>query len=162
MGNYYFAQDGKNVFFKLTGTLKYTTSGHFDTFLDDFLSSEQDIDTIAIDLTEAEYLDSTNLGFLAKIAEYMMDRYNKKTLIYSTSSDINHTLSSVGFDEVFTLIFRKSDMDDKFGILDPSSLQQKDRTDMMIDAHKCLMRINEKNAQTFKDVVELMEMSRKK
>ncbi len=74
MGNYYFAKDGNKVFFKLTGVLKYTTCGHFDAFLDDFIAHASDVESIAIDLTEAEYLDSTNLGFLAKIAQFMLDK----------------------------------------------------------------------------------------
>ncbi|MBR5928239.1 MAG: anti-sigma factor antagonist, partial [Spirochaetia bacterium] len=68
MGNYYFAKDGNKVYFKLTGVLKYTTCGHFDAFLDDFIAHASDVESITIDLTEAEFLDSTNLGFLAKIA----------------------------------------------------------------------------------------------
>lgn len=159
MGSYYFAKEGKKYFFKLTGTLKYTTCGHFDTFLDNFLNTKQEIEQAAIDLTEADYIDSTNLGFIAKIAEYMLEKYGKKTIIYSVSENINQTLCGLGFDEIFTLIKSKSDMDEKFGKIDPEKFCKKDMTVMMIDAHKCLMKINDKNAEIFKDVVSLMEQS---
>lgn len=161
MGNYYFAKEGKKVFFKLTGVLKYTTCGHFDTFLDSFLAHASDVEEAAIDLTEAEFLDSTNLGFLAKIAQFMLDKNGSRTTIYCTSPDVNKTLWSVGFDDIFNMVNGKSDLNEKFGVIDPAKFEQKDKTIMMIDAHKCLMNINEKNQKTFKDVVSLMEQSLK-
>jgi len=162
MGNYYFAKDGNKVYFKLTGVLKYTTCGHFDAFLDDFIAHASDVESIAIDLTEAEFLDSTNLGFLAKIAQFMLDKNGSQTTIYSTSKDVNQTLRGVGFDQVFNLVEEKSNLDDIFGVIEPDKFEKKDKTIMMLDAHRCLMNINEKNQQTFKDVVNLMEQSLKK
>jgi len=159
VGNYYFAQDCKKVFFKLTGTLKYTTCGHFDTFLDSFLSNASDVEKAVIDLTEADFLDSTNLGFLAKIAQFMLDKNGSRTTIYCTSPDVNKTLRSVGFDDIFDMVESKSELNEEFGIIDPDEFEQKNKTLMMIDAHKCLMNINEKNQKTFKDVVSLMEQT---
>jgi len=161
MGNYYFAKNGNKVYFKLTGVLKYTSSGHFDTFLDDFTAHADQVDEVAIDLTEATFLDSTNLGFLAKIAQFMLDKNGSRTTIYSTSKDVNQTLCSVGFDQVFNLVEGPSNLDEIFGVIDPEKFEKKDKTIMMLDAHKCLMNINEKNQQTFKDVVNLMEQSLK-
>lgn len=161
MGEYFFAKDGNKVIFKLTGTLKYTTSGHFDSFLDSFFASAGDIEKIVIDLTEADFLDSTNLGFLAKIAEFMLDRNGSKTTIHSISDDVNRTLESVGFDEIFNLEKTRPEPDGESCIIDPSGFEKKDRTLMMLDAHKCLMKINDKNEKTFGDVVSLMEQSLK-
>lgn len=161
MGNYFFAKDGDKVYFKLTGVLKYTTCGHFDAFLDDFISHASDVQEVAIDLTEATFLDSTNLGFLAKIAQFMLDKNGGRTTIYSTSKDVNQTLCSVGFDQVFNLVEGKSDLSSIFGEIESDKFEKKDKTIMMLDAHRCLMNINEKNQQTFKDVVSLMEQSLK-
>ncbi len=161
MGNYFFAKDGDKVYFKLTGVLKYTTCGHFDAFLDDFISHASDVQEVAIDLTEATFLDSTNLGFLAKIAQFMLDKNGSRTTIYSTSKDVNQTLCSVGFDQVFNLVEGKSDLSSIFGEIESDKFEKKDKTIMMLDAHRCLMNINEKNQQTFKDVVSLMEQSLK-
>ena len=161
MGNYYFAKDGNKVYFKLTGVLKYTSCAHFDTFLDDFIAHADHVESIVIDLTGATFLDSTNLGFLAKIAQFMLDKNGSQTTIYSTSKDVNQTLRGVGFDQVFNLVEDKSNLDDIFGEIDPEKFEKKDKTIMMLDAHRCLMNINEKNQQTFKDVVSLMEQSLK-
>ena len=161
MGNYYFAKDGNKVYFKLTGALKYTSCSHFDAFLDDFISHASEVESVAIDLTEATFLDSTNLGFLAKIAQFMLDKNGSTTTIYSTSKDVNQTLRSVGFDQVFNLVDGKSDLSNIFGEIEADKFEKKDKTIMMLDAHRCLMNINEKNQQTFKDVVSLMEQSLK-
>ena len=118
MGNYYFAKDGNKVYFKLTGVLKYTSCGHFDTFLDDFIAHADHVESIVIDLTEATFLDSTNLGFLAKIAQFMLDKNGSQTTIYSTSKDVNQTLRGVGFDQVFNLynsaVYKTGDIIDTY------------------------------------------------
>ncbi|MBR4159761.1 MAG: hypothetical protein IKT97_06885, partial [Spirochaetia bacterium] len=64
-------------------------------------------------------------------------------------------------DQVFNLGEEKSNLDDIFGVIEPDKFEKKDKTIMMLDAHRCLMNINEKNQQTFKDVVNLMEQSLK-
>ncbi len=160
MGEYFFAKNGNRILFKLTGTLKYTTCGHFDSFLESFFASECDVEEIVIDLTEADYLDSTNLGFLAKTAEFMLEKNGSTTTIYSTSDDVNQTLVSVGFDEIFNLVRSKPESGD-YNIINPESFEKKDKTLMMLDAHKCLMKINDRNEKTFCDVVKLMEQSLK-
>ena len=50
-GKYYFAREGAKVFFKLTGTLKYTISSKFDAFLDNLLDEGDYIGDVFIDLS---------------------------------------------------------------------------------------------------------------
>jgi anti-anti-sigma regulatory factor len=56
------------------------------------------------DLTEAELLDSTNLGLLARIAERVHRSGGARCVIVSTREDINCVLQSMAFDEVFELV----------------------------------------------------------
>ena len=164
-GKYYFARESAKVFFKLTGTLKYTIGSKFDAFLDNLLAEGDYIGDVFIDLSEAAFLDSTNLGFLARISEYITDKNGKKVTIYSPDNDINMLLESVGFDEVFIIITDK-DTETASGAplaeIPAALTEERQRSLMMLDAHRALMKISEKNTDTFRNVVELLEQSIKK
>ncbi len=159
-GKYFFAREGEKVFFKLTGNLKYISSGKFDAFLDQIL--EEDFEEAMIDLSEAEFIDSTNLGFLARIAEFMTDKYCKKVTIYSTNIEINTVLESVGFDEVFVLVKDSSDAFSDISEIPPAEIKERERTLMMLESHQALMRISEKNIPVFKSCVDLLKSSLEK
>lgn len=161
-GRYYFARDGGKAFFKLTGNLKYTNAGKFDAFLDRLLEKEDNFDEAMIDLSEADFIDSTNLGFLARISEYMNDRYCKKVTIYSPDREINNVLESVGFDEVFILVKNENRRKPAVEEVSPAEYEERQRADMMLDSHKSLMRVSDKGKNAFKDVVELLEGKAKK
>lgn len=149
----------KRFFFKLTGNLKYISGGKFDAFLDQLLEEKKDFEDVMIDLSEAEYIDSTNLGFLARIAEFMNDSYCKKITLYSPNKEINTVLESVGFDEVFILVKDSSNAFDDIKEISPAEIKERERTLMMLEAHQALMRISEKNIPVFRSCVELMQSS---
>ncbi len=158
-GKYLFAREGEKIFFKLTGNLKYTTSGKFDAFLDKLIEKDRDFSEALVDLSEADFIDSTNLGFLARIAEYMSENHCKKVTLYSPGSEINTLLESVGFDEIFVIVKDKADVSDDISEIPPSEIKERERTRMMLDSHKALMRISEKNVPVFQNVVDLLQKS---
>ena len=157
-GKYFFVLDGTKAFFKLVGTLKYTSASKFDTFLDNLFKNSCNFEDVLIDLSEAVFLDSTNLGFLARISEFINDKYGKKVAIYSPKEEINKLLESVGFDEVFVLV---KSIDAQCDLAEISADEGVDRcrSEMMLDAHKALISVCEKNAGKFCDVVNLLQKS---
>jgi len=158
-GKYYYVLDDKKALFKLTGTLKYTSASKFDTFLDKLFNDKPDFEDVLIDLSEAVFLDSTNLGFLARIAEYMSEKHDKKVTIYSPKEDMNKLLESVGFNEAFDLA---TNIDTQEGDLQEVSLgdgADRSRSKMMLEAHQALINVSKKNADKFCDVVDLLQKS---
>ena len=156
-GKYYFAADEKKAFFKLVGTLKYTSGSKFDTFLDNIFNKKFDFEEVLIDLSEAVFLDSTNLGFLARIAEFMDEKYGKKVTIFSPEEGINKLLESVGFDEVFLLVKVIDKQEKELKEVSSDEGADRSRSEMMLDAHKALINVYKKNADKFCDVVELLQ-----
>jgi len=159
-GKYYYVLDGKKAFFKLTGNLKYTSASKFDTFLDKLFDCNPDFEEVLVDLSETAFLDSTNLGFLASIAEFMSEKYDKKVAIYSPKEDINKILESVGFNEVFDLV---TDIDkqecDLTEVSSEAGAANRSCSKMMLDAHKALINVCNKNADKFCNVVDLLQKS---
>jgi len=158
-GKYYFAMYVRKAFFKLVGTLKYTSASKFDTFLDSLFDRESDFEDVLIDLSEATFLDSTNLGFLARISEYMNDKFSKKVAIYSPKEEINKLLESVGFDEVFVLVKNVAKKEDDLKEISSDGAADRSRSEMMLESHKALINVYEKNADKFCDVVNLLQQS---
>src|SRR6056297_1153962 len=107
---------------KINGTIKYTICNEFDKFIN-FIFGKEKIDNIIIDLRGTNYLDSTCLGLLAKIANYLINKKDKKPTLISNNKD---NLS-------------------------------RDMGKMILDAHKSLFNLNEKNKKTFKDVVSIFQ-----
>ena len=155
-GKYQFADNDKFYIIKMSGNLKYTGSGGFDTFIENIFSKIEDKDML-IDLTEAQYLDSTNLGILAKISDTMLTKFSKKTTIISSNPDITTLLTNIGFDDYFTIIDECPDTET--GLSDISEMVTGNRSMalMMLEAHKSLMELNDSNKNVFSSVVDLLE-----
>jgi len=160
-GKYQFAKNNTFYMIKMSGNLKYTGSGGFDSFIENIFSNIENKEMF-IDLTDAEYLDSTNLGILAKIADTVQTDFNKRTTIISSNPDITTLLINIGFDDYFTIIDENPETDTL--LEDISDIVSKDRNMaiMMLEAHKSLMELNSKNKKIFSSVVKLLEDEVKK
>ncbi len=157
-GRYLYRRDGARVFFKMKGYLKFTESFGLDHLIDTLLG--QEIDQVLIDLNDVTYIDSTNLGIIARIAEAM--RQKKSTLtIFSGNDDVNDILASVGFDKVCLIL---NEHEDLRNLEEISSLdvQGKEMAESMIRAHRKLIEMNDGNREIFQDIIELMEEDARK
>ena len=157
-GRYLYRRDGSRIFFKMKGYLKFTESFGLDHLIDELL--EQDIDQALIDLNEVSYIDSTNLGIIARIAEAMRRR-NKSLTIYSENDDVNDILASVGFDKVCVILKHHEDVRNLAEVA-RLDVQGREMAESMIRAHRKLIEMNEANKEVFQDIIELMEEDARK
>lgn len=155
-GKYLFARHDTCLFFKLTGKLKYTFSSGFDTFLETLIE-EDDFTCAVFDLTEAEYLDSTNLGLIAKIGEHLLNNYNSRLTIISDSEDINEVLRRVGFDDYFIIIDDTSRMEDQLEEVPFLEQDEIETARVVLKAHKHLIDLDDRNEKPFQNVITLIE-----
>lgn len=172
-GSYFVAEKSGITFIRMVGNLKYTGSSGFDIFLDRFLQREyQDV---VIDLTEASFLDSTNLGLIARIAERARKLGRGPVTIISPNDDVNRILESVRFDRIFRII--DSPQNPRTSRTPPASGEaptmqagreeelasstgdrsEKDQLKMILRAHRTLIDLDEENRAEFQDVVDLLE-----
>lgn len=153
--NYFIAENEKNCFVKLTGYSSYIKCAAFKEFVDELIKN-QSYEEIYIDLSETEYLDSTSLGILAKMAEYMLEKKNKKAVIYSVKPDINKLLESVGFQSVFDIDSADKITPQNYFLLEDKQVTKDKLSDILLDSHKSLMGMNDTNRKTFSDVIEIL------
>ena len=153
---YKYANVGNNYFIKLSGELKYTECTSFSSFINK-LEKNSDYNDILVDLSESIYLDSTNLGLLAKISQLVLDKYNHRLTVISTNPDVTELLRNIGFEDICLLIEESPISDAAYNKIMGMNEAEESMAKMMLEAHRQLMNMNEKNREEFNNVVELME-----
>jgi anti-anti-sigma factor len=155
-GNILFARKDNVCFVRLTGTIKHTISARFERLIQD-TTSDKRIDDIVLDVNQAKYIDSTNLGLMAMIARYMLGTHHRKPVILCENPDIGIVLRSMGFGSVFEIVSKS--VSDRLDFETAPDIEQthKERIHTILDAHRVLMEMNSHNCAAFKSVVEVLE-----
>lgn len=159
-GRIEYARHEDVIVLKFSGDIRighvYDATAALDIFLDK-LFEKQGFGQIVVDLREAEQIDSTNLGLLAKIARFSNESLEKPATLVSTQPDINTVLLSVGFDQVFQIVDSADGGSGAFEEIKGDRDGDMDFTALILEAHRALASLNEKNAEMFRDFIEVFE-----
>lgn len=146
---------------KLIGAIIYKISPDFDNFLNKIVKNPV-VNSFILDLTETTYIDSTNLGLLAKIHSYSNDWSKTQPTIVSTQDNINEILHNIGFANMFNIIECLDLPTNNYQELDCIKTNQKDLAQVMYQAHKDLITVNIANKELFKDVIMYLKQDLEK
>ncbi len=159
---YYAAHKGCYVF-KLVGNVSQNTlQNQFDAInLADFIEKRFDaeqVDKVLIDLTEAHYIDSTHLGLLTQIAMAVRRNKGEAPTVVAPEGKIRRLLMEMGLQAIFHVI---SEADELVCANTPlptgDEPVQSNNARVVLEAHRALAALNEKNRDTFKNVITLLE-----
>ncbi|MGD8175345.1 STAS domain-containing protein [Marinimicrobium sp. ARAG 43.8] len=141
---------------KMVGDVRLTLCISFDQFIDTMFRRDDFCD-VMFDLSEAEAIDSTTLGLMAKIALQGNEERGITPVIYSNNDSINRLLYTMGFQEIFTLVTNLDAPVQPDQAL-PSGMQEELAVkNKVIEAHKILMGMNQENQETFRNLVKMLE-----
>lgn len=158
-GKILIAQQGGAFIVKLVGDVRLT----FCTALDEFVErmfSAPDFASVIIDLCEADNIDSTTLGQLAKVAIVAKRKHNFTPVVLSTNPNITRILTSMGFERVFDIREQRPQNDEQLGELPLVNASEGAVRDRVLDAHRVLMGMNDKNRAQFNELVCALEACR--
>jgi len=156
MGKILFAErDGVHVL-KFVGDVRVTLGPTISTFLSK-LGQCETFKSVIIDLSETDGIDSTALGLLAKISLTTKQTYGSIPTIVSPREDITRILESMGFDEVFVILKELITECGQLGELPTAIVSEDDLRKQVLESHKVLMSLNERNRSEFKDLVHALE-----
>ena len=156
MGKILFAErDGVQVL-KFVGDVRVTLGPTISTFLSK-LGQCKNFKSIIIDLTETEGIDSTSLGLLAKISLTTQEAFNTIPTIVSPNEDITRILESMGFDKVFVILKELITECGQLGELPTDIVSETNLRKQVLEAHKVLMSLNERNQGEFRELVHALE-----
>ena len=142
---------------KLVGDVRLTLCTTIDDFFTEMFANPT-FSGVVIDLEEAEGIDSTSLGLLAKLAIQAKQLYQLVPIILSPNPNITRLLDSMGFNKVFDIHQDLEDQTcDNLGELPMKSADEACCRSKVIEAHKVLMGLNETNRETFSSLVNTLE-----
>ena len=151
--------DKNGVFvIKMIGDVRLTLSLSFDEFIDQMLASE-DFSSVIFDLTDAQAIDSTTLGLMAKISLKGRALHYMDPIVISSNPGIIRLLDSMGFSEILQIVESADIGHDDFQVLhshdlaiDEDLVRQK-----VLEAHRSLVELNADNNDVFKELIRSLE-----
>lgn len=143
------------------GRVDYMSAPAIQRFLDELIERTQ-IAGLVFDLTEADALDSTNLGLLARVNERVRHVASSESMIVARSGDVRDVLLSMGFDQTFDIV---TDADAPASVpalavgdaIQTPVPSHADLHDTMLEAHRALVRLSEAGRVQFEPVVACLE-----
>ena len=141
---------------RFIGDIRYTLSPSIDRFLEEIFASSKPAGFV-IDLTETDSIDSTNLGLLTRLATRMQRLDAQRVTIVSNRADINSVLNSMALDEVFDIVEDTCLETDATQEVPQEDADRETLAHTLIEAHRALMVLNERNREMFRDVVASLE-----
>jgi anti-anti-sigma factor len=152
---FYTMLDGHYVI-KFVGEVRLTLCSALDQHLETILSQHQ-CEHLLVDLTDAEFLDSTTLGLIAKIAIRAKERNLAPPVLVSTHEDVTRMLMSMGFDRIFVILDSLPETVMELREI-PMVQESLDATqERIINAHKVLMSLNQANHDAFSSLISALE-----
>jgi len=145
---------------KFSGEIRVPLCTNLNDFGDELLSDPALLG-VAIDLTAVKSIDSTALGLLVKIAIGMEELGLDRPLIISTDENVNRTLEMTGFHQIFHILEQLpsslADANVMLHDLPSPASPNVDLCEQVLEAHRILMNLNEKNKEVFTPVVQALE-----
>lgn len=149
------SHDGAYVI-RLVGDVRLTLCTTIDDYFQ-HMFEDPDFASVWVDLCEAEGIDSTTLGLLAKLALRVKDTFGFKPAIYSCDSGINRLLKSMGFQSLFDIreeVCTGPQDVSEVPVIPGSEAGVKEK---VLEAHRILMGISDDNRVRFQDLMSALE-----
>ena len=141
---------------KLCGDVRLTLCATLDNEAQR-LAQMPGLETVIIDLREATNVDSTALGFLAKVAMAVQGRLPHPPTIVADHPDVRRMLDVMGFSRYFTLMKAPLAEPDELAELPQVQADETGMQQRILEAHRILMHMNEHNREQFQPLVDLLE-----
>ena len=147
-----------NHLLKFTGDVRVTLCGTLNRYIESIFGSKN-VKRVVVDMLDAEGLDSTTLGLLAKLGLHCQQQYGLNIEVFCQNSSILRTLESMSFDEIFDIFDQLPDLDASSDLheIGTQNLPLDEIREQVLEAHKILVRLSEDNQQEFQDLIKALE-----
>jgi anti-anti-sigma factor len=151
-------EDGVYVL-KLVGDVRLTLSLTLEQCIRKALQ-QYDTQQVVVDLTEAEGIDSTTLGLLAKLSLLAKEQFGWEPVLVYESADVYRLLESVGFvDQVFHPVRQRDLVKAPLRAVETLECDAETLRQQVLEAHRVLMSLNDDNSESFRDLVCALEVN---
>ena len=151
----YAVQDGSFVL-KCIGDVRLTYCSALNDTIEQKIGGGR-FQSVIIDLSEVDSIDSTTLGLLAKLSILSHENFGMLPTLVSTSPDISQQLEAMGMSRVFNIVHTPAPCPECLTDL-PEQLQSEEVVrERVLEAHRILMELNDSNREEFRDLVGILE-----
>lgn len=144
---------------RLEGDVRLTLCAAFDAFIDQVAENEH-LNSVLVDCTDAENMDSTTLGQLVRLGLKARERLGMLPVLFCPDADLRRLLVSMGFDDVFTIETQAFTAFKGLECLAAGSPSEEEVRERVLEAHRSLMSLNEHNRLAFHELVNSLERDR--
>ncbi|PAV24921.1 anti-anti-sigma factor [Tamilnaduibacter salinus] len=141
---------------KFIGEIRLNLCSTLDNLVET-ITNNPEFKTVMIDLTETDVIDSTTLGLLAKIAMAAEKRSHFLPTLISTNPDITRIITSMGFDRIFIIVREPASRIEELEEIPVLRASEQQVRDKVLDAHRVLMGLNNRNREEFRNLVRALE-----
>lgn len=145
-----------NYLLKLIGDVRVTLCGSLNRHMETIFGS-QDVKKVIVDMLEAEVLDSTTLGLMAKLGMHCRKEYGINVQVFCQNPSILRTLDCMGFEEIFDIVQEVPTIDAELHSIESVSSEVDEIRRQVVEAHKLLMQLNPDNSKEFTDLIRALE-----
>ncbi len=151
--------DGASVL-RLSGPVRFMVARALRRIVDDVIAHD-DGGGVAIDLRTVDVIDSTALGLLARIGSASLRRRGRRAVLICPDNDVATCLRSAALDELFVML-DEYPYDDSVPLAEialemPAGGAEPELGRLILDAHRDLARISERNLAVYGDVIAALE-----
>ncbi len=154
VGQVQYAVTENRAFLKLSGVIRHPVSQRLNLAVGRMFA-KLTVQSVVVDLQEADFIDSTCLGLLARVATRCLELGRERPVLVSTQAEVNRVLRSMGFDRVFVLVENPAaptaNLSDAAGL---AEICRRPDPRVVLDAHRALCEMNEKNYHLFQNVID--------
>ena len=141
---------------RLVGDVRLTLCTTIDEYFQGMFE-DPEFASVWVDLCDAEGIDSTTLGLLAKLALKVKERFGFEPAIYSCEPSINRLLKSMGFQRLFELHEEACNNPENISEIPAVECSEGVVKEKVIEAHRVLMGLSDENRARFKDLISALE-----
>lgn len=141
---------------RLEGDVRLTLSTTIDEYFQTMFADPGFV-SVWLDLCNAEGIDSTTLGLLAKLALAVDEKYGFHPAIYSCDPGINRLLRSMGFQRLFELHEELCANPEEIREIPLVQGSEEAVREKVVEAHRVLMGLSEENRARFQDLMKVLE-----
>lgn len=155
-GKIFVAGEQGNYLIKFIGDVRVTLCGSLNRYIDRIFGSS-DVKKVVVDLLEADGLDSTTLGLMAKLGLHCRKEYSVDVQVFCQNPSILRTLDCMGFDELFDIYQEVPNITAKLQSITSVNPEVDEIRKQVLEAHKLLVQLNPKNSSEFTDLIRALE-----
>jgi len=141
---------------KLSGDVRVTLCASISDYIHKIFTCGDALE-VYVDLLDAECIDSTTLGLLAKLAIYTQEQFGIRTRLLCVSKDILRVFEAMDIDGLFDILGLPEKLELSPVEVVPNPLDEASVRQQVLEAHQLLVKLNPSLTAEFFDLITSLE-----